>query len=100
MKEPRYEYEVPEWYVKPWSHMFHGDLKDGFDEFMDRHRDPKDIQREVLEAKLANANPFTGRYCEAYMKYPGIHEEELGDQFPPPVGEKRLNLKQNFKTAQ
>jgi len=99
MKEPRYEYEFPDWYVKPWSHMFHGDLKDGFDEFMDRHRDPKDIQREVLEAKLAHTNPFTGD-TEAYIKYPGIHEDELGEQFPPPVGEKRLNPKQSFKIAQ
>ena len=44
----------------------------GFDEFLNRHRDPKDIEKEVLEKKLANTDPFKGdRYlfiaanCEA-----------------------------------
>jgi len=99
MREPRYEYEFPDWYVKPWSQFGQTNLKDGFDEFLDRHRDPKDIQREVLEVKLAHTNPFTGD-TEAYIKYPGIHEEELEDQFPPPVGEKRLNSRQSYKIAQ
>ena len=99
MKEPRYEYEFPDWYIKPWSEFFHGNLKDGFDEFLDRHRDPKDIEREVLEVKLAHTNPFTGD-MDAYIKYPGIHEEELNDQFAPPIGEKRFNPKQSFKIAQ
>lgn len=34
------------------------------------------------------------------MKYPGIHQEEFEEQFPPPPGEKRLNTKQSFKMAQ
>jgi len=99
MKEPRYEYEFPDWYVRPWNNFFHTNLKDGFDEFLDRHRDPKDLEKEVLECKLAHTNPFTGD-TEAYVKYPGIHEQEFGDVFPPPVGEKRLNKKQSYKIAQ
>ena len=27
---------------------------------MNRHRDPKDIEKEVLEKKLANTDPFKG----------------------------------------
>eukprot|EP00092_Neocalanus_flemingeri_P010114 GFUD01010898.1.p1 GENE.GFUD01010898.1~~GFUD01010898.1.p1 ORF type:complete len:470 (-),score=120.69 GFUD01010898.1:61-1470(-) len=99
MKEPRYEYEFPDWYVKPWNDFFHDNLKDGFDEFLDRHRDPKDIEREVMEVKLAHTNPFTGN-MDSYIKYPGIHEEELEEHFAPPIGEKRFNPKQSFKIAQ
>jgi len=99
MREPRYEYEFPDWYVKPWQHFSQTNLKDGFDEFLDRRRDPKDIQREVLEVKLSHTNPFTGD-TDAYIKYPGIHEMELREVFPPPVGEKRLNSRQSFKIAQ
>jgi len=99
MKEPRYEYEYPDWYVAPWKYYFHTNLKDGFDEFLDRHRDPKDIQREVLQIKLSHTDPFVGD-TDAYIKYPGIHEVEMEEQFPPPIGEKRLNPKQSFKIAQ
>ena len=40
--------------------MFHlnTNLNIGFDEFMDRHRNPKDLEREVLEAKLKHTDPF------------------------------------------
>jgi len=99
MREPRYEYEFPDWYVKPWSQYTHRNLKNGFDEFLDRHRDPKDVQREVLEVKLSHTNPFTGD-TEAYMKYPGIHEMELHEKFPSPIGEKRLNPRQSYRIAQ
>jgi len=98
MKEPRYEYEFPDWYVKPWNNFYHTNLKDGFDEFLDRHRDPKDLEREVLEVKLSHTNPFTGD-VDAYIKYPGIHQEELEETFAPPIGE-RLNQKQSYKIAQ
>merc|ERR1719206_182475 len=57
------------------------------------------ISREVLEVKLAHTNPFTGD-TEAYIKYPGIHEEELEEQLPAPVGAKRLNPRQSYKIAQ
>ena len=64
MREPRYEYEFPEPYVKPWKSFYVDQIDKGFNEFLDRHRDPKDIERQVLESKLANTSPFTGdRYC-------------------------------------
>jgi len=99
MKEPRFEYEFPDWYVAPWMFHIAENKKDGFDEFMDRHRDPKDLEREVLEAKLKHTDPFQGD-TEAYIKYPGIHQIELEDVFPPPPGEKRLHKKQSYKMAQ
>jgi len=99
MKEPRYEYEFPEHYVKPWRSFIIDDTTSGFDEFLNKHRDPKDIEKQVLEKKLANTDPFTGDR-EDEFKYPGIHDTDLMEQFPPPVGEKRLNPKQSFKIAQ
>jgi len=99
MKEPKYEYEFPDWYVRPWRNFFDQGKEQGFDEFLDRRRDPKDIEKDVLEVKLAHTNPFTGD-TDAYIKYPGIHEEELQEQIAPPIGEKRFNPKQSFKIAQ
>ena len=99
MKEPRYEYEFPDWYIQPWWSHINQDKKDGFDEFFDRHRNPKDLEREVLETKLKHTDPFQGD-TEAYIRYPGIHQSELEEQFPPPIGEKRLNPKQSFKIPQ
>jgi large subunit ribosomal protein L38 len=99
MKEPRYEYEFPEHYVRPWRNFFPDQERVGFDEFLNRHRDPKDVERQVLEKKLANTSPFTGDQ-DAELKFPGLHESDLQGQFPPPVGEKRLNPKQSFKIAQ
>ena len=54
----RYEYEFPDWYVTPWMFHLNTNLNIGFDEFMDRHRNPKDLEREVLEAKLKHTDPF------------------------------------------
>ena len=100
MKEPKFEYEFPDWYVKPWLFPFgQSSQAAGFDEFLDRRRDPKDLEREVLEEKLRHTDPFLGD-TEEYMKYPGVHMEELEEQFPAPPGEKRLNPKQSYKIAQ
>merc|ERR1712226_716428 len=99
MKEPRYEYEFPEFYVKSWRNPVLDNNKAGFNEFMDRHLDPKDIERQVLEKKLGNTNPFTGDR-EAEFKYPGLHDRDLYEQFAAPIGEKRFNSKQSFKIAQ
>ena len=99
MREPRYEYEFPEPYVKPWRSFYVDQVDAGFNEFLDRHRDPKDIERQVLESKLANTSPFTGDRT-AELHFPGLHDSDLMEQFPPPVGEKRLNPKQSFRTPQ
>jgi len=100
MKEPKFEYEFPDWYVTPWLFPFAQSAPShGFDEFLDRRRNPKDLEREVLEEKLRHTDPFTGD-TEAYIKYPGVHMQELEEQFPAPPGEKRLNPKQSYKIAQ
>ena len=57
------------------------------------------LEREVLEEKLRHTDPFLGD-TEDYIRYPGIHMEELEEQFPAPPGEKRLNPKQSYKIAQ
>ena len=53
----------------------------------------------MLELKLTHTDPYEGD-TNAYMKYPGVHDEDLNEQFPPPPGEKRLNPKQSYKIAQ
>jgi len=99
MKEPRYEYEFPEYYTKSWTSFYGpGGLEKGFNEFLDRHRDPKEIEMEVLENKLKHTHPFQGD-LNAFIKYPGAHEQELATFYDPPPGEKRLNPQQSFKIA-
>lgn len=85
MKEPRYEYEFPLPYIKAWNSWWFGNDKNssGFNEYMDRRRDPKDIEKEVFLKKLKHTNPFTGD-TEKHMKYPLAHEEDLFEIFPTP----------------
>ncbi|XP_040568021.1 large ribosomal subunit protein mL38 [Lepeophtheirus salmonis] len=60
LPEPTYEYEFLPSYVRPWSSMFPRKKVDGFNLFLDRHRDPKEIQEEVLRKKLIETHPFEG----------------------------------------
>ncbi|CAB4065069.1 MRPL38 [Lepeophtheirus salmonis] len=60
LPEPTYEYEFLPSYVRPWSSMFPRKKVDGFNLFLDRHRDPKEIQEEVLRKKLNDTHPFEG----------------------------------------
>lgn len=96
MKEPRYEYEFPLPYMKQWN-MFGPRVRDtGFNEYMDKHRDPKDIEKEVLIKKLAHTHPFFGD-TEAFIRYPEAHEADLLEVLPAPVGQKPLNPRQSYK---
>jgi len=99
MKEPRYEYEFPEPYVAPWNDFYGPGNSKGFNDFLDRHRDPKDVAQEVLVAQLGHTDPFRGDLEKLEMKYPGIHMEELNDVFPPPLlqGEKPFMRRQAYK---
>jgi len=99
MKEPRFEYEFPEWFIAPWYQPQPTNIRAGFDEFLDRHRDPKDLEREVLELKLKTTHPYEGD-TESYLRYPGVHEEELLETFPAPIGHKKFNHQQSYKIAQ
>jgi len=102
MKEPRYEYEFMAPYIQPWNRFEMRDSQStqvghkGFNEFMDEHRDPKDIEREVLMKKLAHTHPYEGD-TEGFMKYPLAHEEDYQDYIDPPVGEKRFTKKTSKK---
>jgi len=98
MKEPRYEYEFPLPYIKQWNKWWNKNdgTTSGFNEFLDRRRDPKDIEKEVLIKKLKHTHPFEGETVKN-MKYPLAHEEDLLEVLPEPVGAKTLNPRQSFK---
>jgi hypothetical protein len=51
-QEPRYEYDFPLPYIRSWNNYYVNTIQKGFNEFLDRHRDPKDIQKEVLEVRM------------------------------------------------
>ena len=72
----------------------------------------------MLEKKLANTDPFTGdRYLykaasfeeskdafwpeflnrDSDLQFPGLHESDLYEVLPTPIGEKELNWKQSYK---
>jgi len=96
MKEPRYEYEFPVPYTRQWNTFYPRELDCGFNEFLDRFRDPKDIEKEVLVKKLKHTNPYYGDTND-YIKYPRAHESELREVLPAPIGQKRLNPRQSYK---
>ena len=52
----------------------------------------------MLETKLKTTSPFSGDQMSE-LQWPGLHDEDLQEQFPPPVGEKRLNYKQSYKVT-
>jgi len=96
MKEPKYEYEFPLPYIKQWNSFKMRISDKGFNEFLDRHRDPKDIEKEVFVKKLKHTHPYLGD-TEAHIKYPEAHLEDLLEVLPEPVGQKRLNRNQSYK---
>ncbi|XP_063705966.1 large ribosomal subunit protein mL38 [Culicoides brevitarsis] len=55
MKEPIYEYDFPKPYYKDQIWFPH---KSAFNEYMDRYRDDKQINKEFLQRKLKEVNPF------------------------------------------
>jgi len=96
MKEPRYEYEFPLPYIKQWNSFKQKVNTKGFNEFLDRHRDPKDIEKQILIKKLKHTHPYEGD-TEAHIKYPEAHMEDLLEVFPEPVGQKPLQWQQSYK---
>lgn len=55
MKEPIFEYDFPQPYVRPQEWF---PLRQPFNLYMDRYRDPKQINKEFLVRKLKNVHPF------------------------------------------
>lgn len=55
MREPIYEYDFPETYIKPQEHF---PKRQAFNLYLDKHRDPKQINKEFLQRKLKDVHPF------------------------------------------
>jgi len=74
MEEPKYEYNFLPQYVRPWNdlHKDHFANQMGFNHFLDKYRDPKEIQEEVLKKRLKTLDPFKGD-LDREIKYPNAH---------------------------
>ncbi|CAG9578722.1 unnamed protein product [Danaus chrysippus] len=68
MKEPVYEYDFPEPYIRPQEWF---PRRKPFNVYMDKYRDPKQINKEYLLRKLKNEHPF--RSPEPPLKFPNAH---------------------------
>lgn len=64
-----YEYDFPERYIKPQV-LF--PLRQPFNLYMDRYRDPKQINKEFLLKKLKADDPF--KKPDPPLKYPLVHK--------------------------
>jgi hypothetical protein len=69
-QEPRYEYDFPLPYIRSWNNYYVNTIQKGFNEFLDRHRDPKDIQKEVLEVRME----YRDQCCESVVFYSWIRD--------------------------
>merc|ERR1739844_828856 len=61
-EEPKYEYNFLPPYIRPWNDLFkdHFANQQGFNHFLDKYRDPKEIQEEILKKRLRSLDPFEG----------------------------------------
>lgn len=66
--EPVYEYDFPEPYIADQEYF---PLRKPFNLYMDKYRDPQQVNKEYLERKLAKTHPFNGP--EPKLKYPNAH---------------------------
>ncbi|CAK9802431.1 39S ribosomal protein L38, mitochondrial [Anthophora plagiata] len=64
-KEPIFQYDFPKPYVRPQTWF---PLKQPFNIYLDRYRDPKEIMKEYLLKKLRNVHPF--KKPKPPLKYP------------------------------
>ncbi|KAK8723935.1 hypothetical protein OTU49_011613, partial [Cherax quadricarinatus] len=55
MREPVYEYDFPKPYLAPQKYF---PLRRQFNTYLDLHRDPKEINKEILLQRLKNLNPL------------------------------------------
>lgn len=68
MKEPIFEYDFPKAYLKDQTYF---PLRQPFNLYMDKYRDPKQVHKEYLERKLAKTHPFEGP--EKPLRFPNAH---------------------------
>ncbi|KAJ9584581.1 hypothetical protein L9F63_021079 [Diploptera punctata] len=55
MQEPAYEYDFPPPYIRPQEHF---PLRKPFNLYLDKYRDPKDVNKQYLMKKLKTVHPF------------------------------------------
>ncbi|XP_014613139.1 PREDICTED: 39S ribosomal protein L38, mitochondrial [Polistes canadensis] len=68
MEEPVFEYDFPKPYLRPQEWF---PRRRAFNLYLDRYRDPKEINKEFLLKKLKKVHPF--RKPEPPLKYPNAH---------------------------
>jgi large subunit ribosomal protein L38 len=68
MENPSFEYDFPIPYLKPqvWF-----PKRQPFNLYMDKYRDPKQINKEFLIQKLKKEHPF--KFPDPPLKYPNAH---------------------------
>ncbi|KAL2714158.1 hypothetical protein V1478_016715 [Vespula squamosa] len=71
-KEPIFEYDFPKPYIKKQEWF---PLKRAFNLYLDRYRDPKEINKEFLLKKLKKVHPF--KKPEPPLKYPNAYAFEI-----------------------
>ncbi|XP_050673946.1 39S ribosomal protein L38, mitochondrial [Leptidea sinapis] len=67
-KEPIYEYDFPEPYIRPQEWF---PLRKPFNLYMDKYRDPKQVKKEYLVRKLKNEDPF--KSPDPPLRFPNAH---------------------------
>ena len=73
MREPKFEYDfVPPASEMPWNEYIPHQFKVPFNIFLDNHRDPKEIQEELVLKKLKEQHPFRSPTADR-LKYPNAH---------------------------
>ncbi|XP_023158360.1 39S ribosomal protein L38, mitochondrial isoform X2 [Ceratitis capitata] len=68
IKEPIFEYDFPKPYLADQKFF---PLKQAFNLYLDRYRDPRDVNQEYLERNLAKSHPFEGP--EKPLQFPNAH---------------------------
>lgn len=68
MKHPAFEYDSPAPYIRDQEWF---PLRKPFNLYMDKYRDPKQINKEYLARKLAKTHPFDGP--EPALRFPNAH---------------------------
>jgi large subunit ribosomal protein L38 len=68
IKEPKYEYDFAKPYIRDQTWF---PLRQPFNLYLDKYRDPKEIAKEFVERKLANTHPFNGP--KPPLRFPNAH---------------------------
>jgi len=68
IKEPSFEYDFPKPYIRDETWF---PLRQPFNTYMDKYRDPKEIAKEFIDRKLAKTHPFIGP--KPPLRFPNAH---------------------------